>query len=250
MKFELISILPIITTLIGVLVGALIGELRDQRKTNLEYKKDINVSLFYLVQLRALLLKLDLEHFVKYSHKLFDSKFKIKKLEEDKISDFLIKIYNMYLTNVLNETLFKSFKEVEQQYIKTLKTIAKHEPHTANKLFDRRALSEYLIFTDGFIEQINNTNTVRIKSKSRTIEDSTSLLLKNINNELFQSALSEIDENIKVLSSKINRKTRTIITEQLGYQHKLSEKDFERYFENKGIIKIIAAGDKTGDDSI
>jgi len=183
----------------GIVFGWTLNQLGQWFRGRQEDKKNLKFVLFNLLETYFILIKSDLDKFIKKVADKVHSKIP-REQQTEEVKIFLQTLYSSVLTNYMKSDLQKDLKVVQESYQNSIKTLATVDPLTAYYLSGKSNVLELFdsiqgLF-DSFKEQYPEDHSEVKKGAEQAIDI--------IKPEVFQSALSDLEKDIRTVAWKIS----------------------------------------------
>jgi hypothetical protein len=184
---------------IGITIGWILNQLSQWFRTRQEDKKNLKIVLFNLLEIYFILTRSDLDKFVR---KVTDKV--VKKMpneyQTEEMKNTIHKIYSEHLISHFKEQLSNEINIVQEDYHKSIQTLAAIDPLTAYYLNGNNNVME--IF-DTILNVLNNVKN-QFPEGHNEIELGGRKAMEIIKPEFLNDSLLSVEKDIRNIAWKIN----------------------------------------------
>lgn len=183
----------------GIIFGWTLNQLGQWFRGRQEDKKNLKLVLFNLLETYFIVVRSDLEKLAKKAADKVHSKIpKEEQTEEGR--KFMQTLYSNIFTNRFKPDLLKELKVVQENYENSIKTLASIDPLTAYYLSGKNNVLELFDSIQGLLDSVKE----QYPTEHLEIEKGSQQAMEIIKPDLFQSTLSDLENNIRTVAWKIS----------------------------------------------
>lgn len=207
-KLNLIAILPVIATLVGIILGWLLTELSYVIRSRREDKRQLKEVFYNLLETWYLIRLTNTEKIADLIANELENVI-LPVYGVGGIYQFLKEFYEQFINSILLEfSFFRDIKEVEKGYQDSVKSLARIDPILAYTLGGKKLVFHYLEYLDFSVQKINMLAKSSEKDSGKVNVEEVSKNMKDFfKTELYEQTLSSLTEDIKQVSWKAGIKT-------------------------------------------
>jgi hypothetical protein len=199
-------ILGFVFSAMAILLGWFLNQLGQWFKVRHEDKKNVKKILYHLLEIYFLLLRYDMEDFIKkLSKAALDNIPKEQHTEETR--KLLNDIYRNMAENHMRPVIVSEFKKLEESYAEAIKELSGIFPLIAFELSGKASIIQRLEGINTWVESLQNSNiNISTIGINKGVSISTPLLIKDTIAD-FENILLKISQKIGFSTWLRTRKT-------------------------------------------
>ena len=205
------TVIPVVSTLIGVILGWLLNELRDHFRVRRDNRRIVNSVLFNLLEIRFFLSRTELDKFTKKVIDYLKQKFP-NEIPKD-IQSIINQIFNIFLQTIIAEKHSVAIKSIESKYNDSIKELSKIYPILAYKVGGKLSLYNYLEYLKDYTEKVNEILNMELIGNSKSkigpmnFDKLKETLGSSLQPVLYNEAMDVVTNDIKKTSRKLGLRT-------------------------------------------